>query len=64
MTKGGYKTYLYEEYEQLYLDYMNKFDNFEQFVNYYDMTNTYAIHVLNIGKKIHLQKTLKKTMYI
>ena len=50
---NGYKTYRYDKYVELYLDYVNNFLTVERFAEYYNMSVDYANHVIEIGRKLN-----------
>lgn len=52
-TLNGYKTYGYDQYVKLYLDYVNNFLTVERFAEYYNMSTDYAGHVISIGRKLN-----------
>jgi hypothetical protein len=52
-TLNGYKTYAYDKYEELYLDYVNNFLTVARFAEYYGMSGDYANHVIEIGRKLN-----------
>jgi hypothetical protein len=56
---NGYKTYAYDKYEELYLDYVNDFLTVERFANYYGMSKEYANHVIEIGRKLNNKELTK-----
>ena len=52
-TLNGYKTYGYDKYVELYLDYVNNFLTIERFAEYYGMSVDYANHVIEVGRKLN-----------
>lgn len=52
-TLNGYKTYGYDKYVELYLDYINNFLTVGRFAEYYGMSENYANHVIEIGRKLN-----------
>lgn len=50
---NGYRTYRYDKYAELYLDYVNNFLTVERFAEYYNMSESYANHVIEIGRKLN-----------
>lgn len=52
-TLNGYKTYGYDKYQELYLDYVNNFLTVARFAEYYGMSIEYANHVIEIGRRLN-----------
>jgi hypothetical protein len=48
------KLYNNSKLKEMYLDYVNNFITIEKFSCYYDLEYTEALHVINLGKSIHV----------
>jgi hypothetical protein len=51
------KLYNNSKLKEMYLDYVNNFITIEKFGCYYDLEYTEALHVINLGRSIHITDT-------
>ena len=52
-TINGYKTYGYDKYVELYLDYVNNFLTVKRFAEHYNMSENYANHIIEVGRRLN-----------
>ncbi len=52
--KGIRKLYNNSKLKEMYLDYVNNFITVDKFSCHYDLKYTEALHVINLGKSIHV----------
>lgn len=52
--KGIRKLYSDSKLKEMYLDYVNNFITVDKFSCHYDLKYTDALHVINLGKSIHV----------
>lgn len=48
------KLYCNSKLKEMYLDYVNNFITVDKFSCHYDLKYTEALHVINLGKSIHV----------